>query len=58
MEMEINTSCRLTEGCRGTVSVSVELAAHDDSLLDVVVSCDGCARRLNSFLAFDDMEEL
>jgi len=48
----------LTEGCRGKITLSAGVAAHDDSLLDIIVSCDGCSRQLNHFLGFDEMMEL
>ncbi len=58
MKIELGKPCSLTPDCDGTFAATIEMAAHDDNLLDIVVACDECDRKLNSFLALDDMPEL
>lgn len=43
------------EGC---MTVTVEEAAHDAQLLDIVVECASCNARANSFVSVDEMDEL
>lgn len=50
--------CPFLLDCEGCVSLSSGVATHDKSQLDLIVTCDGCNRQLNTFVSFDDMVEL
>ena len=50
--------CSLTTGCMGYLDVKTTFAAHDDSLLDIIVECNDCGRALNHFITLDEMMEV
>lgn len=40
------------------LSVTAVSAAHDQSLIDLVVSCDDCGHTLNAFVSLSEMTEI
>lgn len=40
--------------CGGDMKITAEPAAHDDTLLDIVVECEACGRVLNNFVNIED----
>lgn len=52
--MELLRACE----CGGTLQVSVESAAHNHDLLDVVVTCDSCDQVLNDFININEMSKV
>jgi hypothetical protein len=50
--------CSLTAGCKGYLDVTAKFAAHDDSVLDIIVECYDCGRVLNHFITLDEMMEV
>jgi hypothetical protein len=50
--------CSLTQGCKGYFDLKATFAAHDDSMIDIIVECSECGRGLNYFITLDEMMEL
>lgn len=50
-------NCQCENGTVGFMgcSVSTEPAFHDGKQLDVIVTCNECGRKYNTFLSFDEM---
>lgn len=38
--------------------ISVEIAAHDENLLDIIVTCPECGKRYNAFISIKDFIEI
>lgn len=49
---ELEAPC---SACGGTLFATVESAAHDEDLLDIVVLCGTCNRTTNAFQKLEDM---
>lgn len=55
MMTALNTQCK---HCKGSLSASIESAAHEGKILDIRVFCLGkCKRVWNTFLKLADMVE-
>lgn len=51
-------TCRQCEAEMTKEDVSVDLAAHDDEFLDVVITCPRCGHKVNAFMDVDDFEDM
>lgn len=52
--------CRKCQANLTTDDVNLDVAGHDDSLFDIIITCEECGAKYNNFISFDefvDMEE-
>lgn len=52
---ELSFPCR---ACGATLYATIEEAAHNEQLLDIVVTCEGCGDALNAFVDIDEMDKV
>lgn len=53
---ELDTNCR---DCGvPNPKATAETAAHDETLIDLIVTCDHCGLILNAFISLDEMTEV
>ncbi|QHA95818.1 hypothetical protein [Pseudomonas sp. J380] len=55
MNSQLDIKC---DTCAVPLTVTTESAAHDNNLIDIVVSCESCGCTLNAFVCIDEMRVL